>query len=73
MDILERLRNDAAEHLIIAKCWDMCPEDTENWRHHKTCLDAAKEIGSLRSMVDDLMRELVIERRSMIPNEEKLG
>lgn len=48
VDIVERLRSDAAEHRRVAGDCDCRPEDTINWQHMNNCMEAAKEIDRLR-------------------------
>lgn len=40
-ELIARLRKDALEHKEVAHCCDCPPENTQNWKHMQTCLDAA--------------------------------
>lgn len=48
-DLVERLREDVADHKETASDCDCRPEDTVNWRHAMNCEEAAAEIERLRS------------------------
>jgi len=50
-NLIDRLREDAEDHKETALLCDCRPEDTVNWGHAKTCLDAIEEINRLRSII----------------------
>ena len=59
-DIVERLTEDAADHVEVAKCCDCRPEDTVNWRHAENAKEAAAEITRLRAEAEALRKALVL-------------
>ena len=59
-DIVQRLTEDAADHVEVAKCCDCRPEDTVNWRHAENAKEAAAEITRLRAEADALRKDLVL-------------
>lgn len=56
-DIVERLTEDAADHVEVAKCCDCRPEDTVNWRHAENAKEAAAEITRLRAEAEALRKD----------------
>ena len=50
-NIVERLRSDAGDHRNVAADCDCPPEDTINWQHNLTCLEAADEIERLECAI----------------------
>ena len=57
-DIVQRLTEDAADHVEVAKCCDCRPEDTVNWRHAENAKEAAAEITRLRAEAEALRKAL---------------
>jgi len=57
-DIVERLAEDAADHVEVAKCCDCRPEDTVNWRHAENAKEAAAKITRLRAEAEALRKAL---------------
>ena len=49
MDIVERLRKDAKDHLNVAHEGDCDPKSTVNYKHYQNNLEAADEIERLRN------------------------
>lgn len=47
MDLIQRLRADAADHKHVAGHADCRPEDTANWRHALNCQEAASKLEEL--------------------------
>ena len=58
-DIIVRLLGDAIHHKAVSGDCDCRPEDTVNWQHAMTCLDAAKEIHALRTRCEELAQQVV--------------
>ena len=55
---MERLRADADYHKQVAGDCDCRPEDTVNWEHRLTCLEAADRIEALEAAARFLLDRL---------------
>ena len=57
-ELADALTEQAADHKEVAHSFDMRPEDSANWRHHLTNLEAATELRRLDRVNAELHKQL---------------